>query len=109
MGAAIRKVARLLATWYTYVATAAFTLLLGLVVYGHATQVEKLPADFANKKTGAGFSLLSSNALRDVSITRGASRSASDLRLVNVQGISVTPINSTFFVLVGSSKAALTK
>lgn len=106
MGAAVGKILRWLATWYTYVATSAFTLLLALVFYGHITQVEKLPDDFANKKSGAGFSLLSSNALRDVSITRGASRSASDLRLVNVQGISVTPISSTFFVLVGSSKAA---
>lgn len=92
-------------TWYTYVATGLFTLVLVLFVWGHFSGNETLPADFANKKAGAGFSLLSSNALRDVSITRSQGKSSANLRLVNVQGASITPVKTTFFLLIGSSKA----
>ena len=97
---------RWLITWYTYLSTALVTLLIILVVYSHLSKSENVPADFASKKTGATFSLLSSNALRDVAITHGSQgQGGANIRLVNVQGISITPIQSTFFLLVGSSMA----
>lgn len=90
---------------YIYVGTGVFTLVIILFAWGHFTGSETLPADFANKKAGAGFSILSSNALRDVSITRSQGNSSANLRLVNVQGASITPVKTTFFLLIGSSKA----
>ncbi|WP_410950861.1 hypothetical protein [Pseudomonas sp. S1(2024)] len=96
---------RWMLVWYTYVATGVFTLVLILFAWGHFSGNETLPADFANKKAGAGFSILSSNALRDVSITRSQGNPGANLRLVNVQGASITPVQTTFFLLIGSSKA----
>jgi hypothetical protein len=102
----LKTVMKWIITWYTYGATALLTLLLGLLAYGHLSGSESVPTDFANKKSGAGFSLLTSNSIRDVSITKGSQGGiGANLRLVNVQGLSITPVQSTYFILVGSSKA----
>lgn len=104
MKARLGKIFKAALRGYTYLSAGLVTLMIAVVLYGHIAKTEQLPPGFANPKAGAVISLLNSTALRDLSITQGGqSSSSASLRLVSVQGLSITPGHGSYFFLIGSS------
>jgi hypothetical protein len=100
----LAKILKAVLRGYTYLSAALVTVMIAVVMYGHVAKTEQLPPGFANPKAGAAISLLNSTALRDLSITQGSqSSSSASLRLVSVQGLSITPGHGSYFFLIGSS------